>query len=37
MGEEPALQDARLVAVRASQIALANALRLLGIGAPERM
>ena len=37
LGEEPALRDARLVAVRASQIALANALRLLGIGAPERM
>lgn len=37
LGEEPALQAARLAAVRASRIALANALRLLGIGAPERM
>ncbi len=37
VGEEPSLQRARLVLVRAAQIVLANGLQLLGVSAPERM
>lgn len=37
IGEDSALTNARLVLVNSTRIALANALRLLGIGAPEKM
>jgi arginyl-tRNA synthetase len=37
MGDDPALTEARLAVVDASRIALANALGLLGVSAPERM
>lgn len=37
LGEDDAVMRARLVLAQAAKIALANALRLLGISAPERM
>jgi arginyl-tRNA synthetase len=37
LGEPPALERARLTLARAARIVLGNALRLLGIEAPERM
>ncbi|MDW8051174.1 MAG: arginine--tRNA ligase [Armatimonadota bacterium] len=37
LGAEPALQDARLLLVRATRLTLARTLGLLGVSAPERM
>jgi arginyl-tRNA synthetase len=37
VGESPATEQARLLLARAARIVLANALRLLGISAPDRM